>query len=144
MAAAQPQPSAHEVDFALVLPDEAATLALARRLAPLLRAGDVIALFGDLGSGKTTFARALIRALPGPAGEDARDEVVPSPTFTLLQVYERTPAPVWHFDLYRLATPEEVFELGSGRQPVAPLRLRRCTRGPPTASPRRCALGGAP
>lgn len=95
------------------LPDEAATAALARRLAPLLAAGDVLALAGDLGAGKTSFARALINALPGgPGSAGSESEEVPSPTFTLEQVYERAPAPVWHVDLYRLARPEDAEELG--------------------------------
>jgi tRNA threonylcarbamoyladenosine biosynthesis protein TsaE len=87
------------------LPDEAATAALAARLAEQTRPGDVIALRGDLGSGKTTFARAFIRALGG--GEE-----VPSPSFTLVQLYELAAATVWHFDLYRLRSPEEAWELG--------------------------------
>ncbi|MEE8188684.1 MAG: tRNA (adenosine(37)-N6)-threonylcarbamoyltransferase complex ATPase subunit type 1 TsaE [Kiloniellales bacterium] len=109
---AAPHPSAPEIT--LELPDEAATAALARRLAGLARAGDVIALSGDLGTGKTAFARAFINALPRPAGAEGGEEPeeVPSPTFTLLQIYERAPAPVWHFDLYRLERPEEVYELG--------------------------------
>jgi len=92
------------------LADAGRTAALGRALAPRLRPGDVLALQGPLGAGKTSLARALIHALPGPPGSEA--EPVPSPTFTLLQVYERRPAPVWHFDLYRLANPEEVWELG--------------------------------
>lgn len=96
----------------VALPDEAATAALAGKIATLAQAGDVIALSGDLGAGKTAFARAFIRALPG-AGALATDrEEVPSPTFTLVQVYERRPAPVWHVDLYRLEAPEDVYELG--------------------------------
>lgn len=87
------------------LPDEAATTALAARLAERARPDDVIALKGDLGTGKTTFARAFIRALGG-------DEEVPSPTFTLVQLYELDRATVWHFDLYRLQSPEEAWELG--------------------------------
>ena len=83
----------------------AATAALAARLAGQLRAGDVIALHGAIGAGKTTFARGLIAALGG--GDE-----VPSPTFTLVQIYEVAPAPVWHFDLYRLGAAEEVLELG--------------------------------
>ena len=85
------------------LPDEAATAALAARIAALARKGDVIALRGDLGAGKTCFARAFIRALG-----DAEEEV-PSPTFTLVQVYRPG---IWHFDLYRLRAPEEAWELG--------------------------------
>lgn len=94
----------------LPLPGLAATEALGRALARLLRPGDVVALYGDLGAGKTALARALIRALPGPLG--AAEEEVPSPTFTLVQTYERQPAPVWHFDLYRLESAAEVEELG--------------------------------
>jgi tRNA threonylcarbamoyladenosine biosynthesis protein TsaE len=101
---------------AMALPDEAATLALARSVAGVLGAGDVVFLIGDLGTGKTTFARGLINALPpaggGPAGTARNDEEVPSPTFTLVQIYERRPAPVWHVDLYRLQRPDEVEELG--------------------------------
>ncbi len=93
------------------LPDCNATESLAHALAPLLRPGDVVLLKGDLGSGKTSFARALIRALPEPSGEIKADEEVPSPTFTLVQIYERQPAEVWHFDLYRLSSAEEVHEL---------------------------------
>nr|WP_272213732.1 tRNA (adenosine(37)-N6)-threonylcarbamoyltransferase complex ATPase subunit type 1 TsaE [Marinicella sp. W31]MDC2879682.1 tRNA (adenosine(37)-N6)-threonylcarbamoyltransferase complex ATPase subunit type 1 TsaE [Marinicella sp. W31] len=88
------------------LPDEAATIALAEKLAPLLKAGDCLALSGDLGMGKSTFARALIRVrLQDPALE------VPSPTFTLVQIYDGSP-PLYHFDLYRLSDPDELIELG--------------------------------
>ncbi len=100
-------PLPRSVTLTLDLPDAAATAALARAVAGRARQGDVIALSGDLGAGKTHFARAFIHAL---SGDEA--ETVPSPTFTLVQVYERTPAPVWHFDLYRLEQPEEVYELG--------------------------------
>ncbi|MGV8840072.1 MAG: tRNA (adenosine(37)-N6)-threonylcarbamoyltransferase complex ATPase subunit type 1 TsaE [Bauldia sp.] len=89
------------------LPDEAATAALAARLAPILRRGDVVALSGEIGAGKTTFARALIRALAGDPGLE-----VPSPTFTLVQPYSETRIPVAHFDLYRLAGGAELDELG--------------------------------
>ena len=88
------------------LPDLSATAALAQTLAPHLRAGDVIALRGGLGAGKTTFARALISAL--------RDEEteVPSPTYTLVQTYDGSDFPIFHFDLYRLDDPNDVVELG--------------------------------
>ncbi len=95
------------MSITLSLPDEAATVALAGRLAPLLRAGDVITLRGDLGAGKTALARAIIRHLAGDPAEE-----VPSPTFTLVQTYEHLSPPVWHFDLYRLTDPGEVVELG--------------------------------
>jgi tRNA threonylcarbamoyladenosine biosynthesis protein TsaE len=94
----------------LDLPDLAATERLGCALAGLLRAGDVVALRGDLGAGKTALARALVRALPGPEG--AAEEEVPSPTFTLVQTYDREAAPVWHFDLYRIEDPAEIEELG--------------------------------
>ena len=87
------------------LPDEAATAALAAGLAALARPGDVIALKGELGAGKTSFARAFIEARGG-AGP------VPSPTFTLVQVYPLEGAAIWHFDGYRLRDPEEGWELG--------------------------------
>ncbi len=87
------------------LPGPAATAAFAARLAGNLRAGDVVALSGEIGAGKTTLARGLIAALGG--GEE-----VPSPTFTLVQIYDVAPAPVWHFDLYRLTRAEEALELG--------------------------------
>jgi tRNA threonylcarbamoyl adenosine modification protein YjeE len=89
------------------LADEAATIRLAWRLARLARPGDVLALGGGLGSGKTAFARAFLRARAG----DPHLEV-PSPTFTLVQVYDLPDGRVWHLDLYRLEAPEEAWELG--------------------------------
>lgn len=89
------------------LPDLAATDALARRIATLLHPGDVIALSGGLGAGKTTLARAIIAAL-GYMAE------VPSPSFAIIEVYD-PPAlrlRVVHADFYRLEDPEEVAELG--------------------------------
>lgn len=90
----------------LELADLGATARLARRLARVAAPGDVIALEGDLGAGKTAFARAFISAATGAETE------VPSPTFTLVQTYETRIGPVWHFDLYRLSAPEEAHELG--------------------------------
>jgi tRNA threonylcarbamoyl adenosine modification protein YjeE len=87
------------------LPDLAATDALARRLAPWLGKKDVVTLQGDLGAGKTTFARALLGAL-------GITEDVPSPTFTLVQSYDTPDFPVYHFDLYRLKNPHEMEEIG--------------------------------
>ncbi|WP_294642171.1 tRNA (adenosine(37)-N6)-threonylcarbamoyltransferase complex ATPase subunit type 1 TsaE [uncultured Aureimonas sp.] len=92
--------------FTLDLPDEAATLRLARLLAPLLNTGDVVALSGPLGAGKTTLARALIRAVTGDP-----DLEVPSPTYTLVQLYPTRPR-ISHFDLYRIGDPDELVELG--------------------------------
>ena len=91
----------------LELPSEAATEQLARRLAPRLRAGDVLLLSGQIGAGKTTFARAMIRALTGNPAED-----VPSPSFTLVQTYDAPGLAIWHVDLYRLSGPEGALELG--------------------------------
>ena len=96
-----------EPAFETVLPDEQATRQLARELGAMLRPGDVVALSGDLGAGKSTFARALIRQL---AGDDELE--VPSPTFTLLQAYELPAFALLHVDLYRLGTPDELRELG--------------------------------
>ena len=90
----------------LPLPDEAATAALGRAVAGLLRPGEAVCLFGPLGAGKSTLARALVRALTTP------DEEVPSPTFTLVQFYEGARLNVAHFDLYRLSSPDEAYEIG--------------------------------
>lgn len=92
----------------LHLLSEAATEAFAREISLFARVGDVITLAGDLGTGKTTFARAFIRAMS--AGNAERE--VPSPTFTLVQTYDDTRLPVAHFDFYRVADPAEVPELG--------------------------------
>lgn len=87
----------------MILPDETATMAAGERLAPVLRAGDIIALSGDLGAGKSTFARGILNGL-GFSGD------VPSPTFGLVIPYD-TPdvqLPVWHVDLYRIEEPRDI------------------------------------
>ncbi len=91
----------------LLLPDEAATAALAEDVAAILASGDTIALSGGLGAGKTAFARALIRAV---ADDQALE--VPSPTFTLVQTYDTGRLTVAHFDLYRLGSADELTEIG--------------------------------
>jgi len=93
--------------FSFSLPDEAATERLGAALARRLRPRDVIALQGGLGVGKTTLARAILRA-----ASDDPNLIVPSPTFTLVEVYDTQRGTFWHFDLYRLESPEQVFELG--------------------------------
>ncbi len=89
----------------LPLPDEAATTALGRALAGLLRAGDTVLLQGAIGAGKTHLARAVIRTLTG-------EQDIPSPTFTLVQTYQTADTELWHADLYRLTHPDEALELG--------------------------------
>jgi tRNA threonylcarbamoyl adenosine modification protein YjeE len=109
----------------------AETEALAARLSLWARPGFLVLLTGDLGSGKSTFARAFIRALA-----DGRDDFdVPSPTFTLVQAYDETRLPTFHADLYRLKSTGDAAELGLGRASAAgtdggyparePLRQRR-------------------
>ena len=89
----------------MILDDEMATADLATRLAPLLRPGDVVALSGGLGAGKTSFVRHLLHAL-GRTGE------VPSPSFAIVQPYDDLSPPVWHADLFRIEEPGELAELG--------------------------------
>lgn len=90
----------------MMLADEAATARLGAAVAHALETGEAVCLTGPLGAGKSTLARALIRALTTP------DEEVPSPTFTLVQTYEGEAFPLAHFDLYRLTDPDEAYELG--------------------------------
>jgi tRNA threonylcarbamoyladenosine biosynthesis protein TsaE len=89
----------------MILPDEAATERLGRQLAAVLKPGDVVALSGPLGVGKTALARAILYGA-GHAGE------VPSPTFAIVQPYDQLPLPIWHCDLYRLEAAPELDELG--------------------------------
>ena len=90
----------------LHLGDADATARLGAWFASRLRAGDCLLLEGQIGAGKSHFARALIQARLG------RIEDVPSPTFTLVQIYETDAGEIWHADLYRLSHPDEVWELG--------------------------------
>ena len=84
---------------------ESETIELAERITAIARKGDVFALYGTLGMGKSVFARAFIQKLTSA-------EEVPSPTFTLVQNYTAPFFEIYHFDLYRLKSPDEVFELG--------------------------------
>ena len=94
------------ISRSVFLPNETSTAQLASRIAPLLCIGDCLLLEGQIGAGKTCFARALIRARLN------RLEDVPSPTFTLVQTYDDPHGDIWHCDLYRLTHPDEAIELG--------------------------------
>jgi len=87
------------------LKDEAATAALGARIASALKPGDAVLISGELGAGKTTLVRGILRAL-------GVEDHVPSPTFTLVQAYETPALPVFHFDLYRIESDREILELG--------------------------------
>ncbi|HEU5482367.1 MAG TPA: tRNA (adenosine(37)-N6)-threonylcarbamoyltransferase complex ATPase subunit type 1 TsaE [Sphingomicrobium sp.] len=89
----------------MILVNEDATEELGRRIARHIHTGDVIALSGPLGVGKTALARAVIRAL-------GHDGDVPSPSFAIVQPYEELEPPVWHVDLYRIEGVGELDELG--------------------------------
>lgn len=105
--------------LAIDLPDEAATASLGAAIAPAFRPGDAIFLSGALGAGKTVLARAVIRALL--AQPEAQ---VPSPSYTLVNLYETPTGPVWHVDLYRLAgSADELEELGLDEADAAAILL---------------------
>lgn len=91
----------------IVLADDAATAALGAKLAAVLRPGDLVLLIGELGAGKTALARAVIRTLM----DDPRLDV-PSPTFALVQPYDRGALRILHADLYRLLAERDADELG--------------------------------
>ena len=95
--------------ISVTLSDDAATARLGARLAAFLKAGDFIALRGDLGAGKTALARAIIQTRARAQG---LSEEVPSPTFTLVQIYDRADLTLVHVDLYRISDPHELEELG--------------------------------
>ena len=109
---ASPEPRSHNhAVIEIALPGTGDTAALAGVVAGVAGRGDVIGLSGDLGAGKTTFARAFIHARDEAPRAGVHEEV-PSPTFTLVQIYESGGVPVWHFDLFRIARPEDAIELG--------------------------------
>jgi N-acetylmuramate 1-kinase len=116
--------------FSLALANEAATANLMADLALLIGAGDVITLSGDLGAGKTTAARALIRYL----ADDPAIEV-PSPTFTLAQSYDLAPFPLIHADLYRINDPMELEEIGLSPLPEGVVALIEWPERAPAALP---------
>ena len=118
----------------LELPDEAATVAFAAAQADWLEPGDFVGLSGDLGAGKTTFARGLIRA-PGRAPELE----APSPTFTLMQTYDAPRCPMVHADFYRLRSPTELANLGWDEAIEDAIAIVEW----PERSPRRCPPTGS-
>ena len=112
----------------MILADEAATVELGGRLARIARPGDLIALSGPLGVGKTALARGFIAAL-GHSGE------VPSPSFAIVQPYDDLDPPVWHVDLYRIEQPSEIDELGLDSAADAVLLVEWPERGGVNAWP---------
>ncbi len=94
-------------DCVIQTASEEETIEFAAKFAWDLQAGDSVLLHGDLGMGKSVFSRAVIRSLCNDAVME-----VPSPTFTLVQTYDVEDDCIWHFDLYRLSDPDEIYELG--------------------------------
>ena len=94
-----------EYSFTFVCNNEEKTEKLAASVAGLCKRGDVFALYGTLGMGKSTFARAFVQSLCGKIE-------VPSPTFTLVQMYDTPDFCIYHYDMYRIKSAEEIFELG--------------------------------
>ncbi len=94
-------------DLVIESNSEEETINFAREFSQGLCAGDIVLLHGDLGMGKSVFARSCIRFLCGNVGLE-----VPSPTFTLVQMYDADLGTVWHFDLYRLSDVSEIYEIG--------------------------------
>lgn len=93
-------------DMQIIAKNEQDTANFAGKIASNAKEGDIYCLHGNLGAGKTSFSRAFIQSLTSDTTE------VPSPTFTLVQTYDTQNFSIWHFDLYRLEEPEEVYELG--------------------------------
>lgn len=89
----------------IMLETPEATQAFGRLLAPYLKGGDIISLQGDLGTGKTTLARHIIQSLGGP-------DHIPSPTYNLVHIYEAADFDIWHADLYRLKSTDDINEIG--------------------------------
>ena len=92
------------------LENEAATFAFGASFLDIVNKDDVIALYGNLGAGKSVFARGLINHALIAGGHGEQD--IPSPTFTLVQTYPWGADEIWHFDLWRIEHPDEVLELG--------------------------------
>lgn len=139
MSNVEPQAPGWVVD----LPNEEATVALGALIAEELRRGDLVALSGELGAGKTALARAVVRAL----AEDP-DLEVPSPTFTILQTYDAPAGPVVHADFYRLSSADELAEIGFAEAADAGIALvewpeRAAAALPPTRLEVRLALDAA-
>ena len=85
------------------------TVSISETLAELIRPGDTVLLFGDIGSGKTFFSRVMIQKMMQKQGVVVED--IPSPTFTIVQIYDTLLPSVWHLDLYRISNPEEIIDL---------------------------------